>query len=69
MLVLTAVFERACVTWAGQWIEPFRPEASLFFRLFTCRYGCGAILITTNKSVRDWAEDEVLFATLRLLRR
>lgn len=39
-------------------------EASLFFRLVTYRYGRGAILITTNKSVRDWTEllagDEVL---------
>lgn len=41
-----------------------RQEASLFFRLVTYRYGRGAILITTNKSVRDWTEllagDEVL---------
>ena len=37
--------------------EPMtRPEASLFFRLVTYRYGRGAILITTNKSVRDWTE-------------
>ena len=28
-----------------------RAEASLFFRLVTYRYGRGAILITTNKSV------------------
>jgi len=39
-------------------------EASLFFRLVTYRYGRGAVLITTNKSVRDWTEllagDEVL---------
>ena len=45
--------------------EPMtRQEASLFFRLVTYRYGRGAILITTNKSVREWAEimagDEVL---------
>jgi DNA replication protein DnaC len=45
--------------------EPMnREEASLFFRLVTYRYGRGAILITTNKSVRDWTEllagDEVL---------
>jgi DNA replication protein DnaC len=45
--------------------EPMdRQEASLFFRLVTYRYGRGAILITTNKSVRDWPEllagDEVL---------
>lgn len=36
----------------------------LFFRLVTYRYGRGAILITTNKSVREWTEllagDEVL---------
>jgi len=45
--------------------EPMtRDEASLFFRLVTYRYGRGAILITTNKSIRDWTEllagDEVL---------
>lgn len=45
--------------------EPMnRQEASLFFRLVTYRYGRGSILITTNKSVRDWTEllagDEVL---------
>jgi DNA replication protein DnaC len=45
--------------------EPMtREEASLFFRLVTYRYGRGAILITTNKSIRDWTEllagDEVL---------
>lgn len=45
--------------------EPMdRQEASLFFRLVTYRYGRGSILITTNKSVRDWPEllagDEVL---------
>jgi DNA replication protein DnaC len=35
--------------------EPMtRQEASLFFRLVT--YRRGAILITTNKSVRDWTE-------------
>jgi DNA replication protein DnaC len=41
-----------------------RQEASQFFRLVTYRYGRGSILITTNKSVRDWTEllagDEVL---------
>ena len=41
-----------------------RQEASLFFRLVSYRYGRGAIMITTNKSVRDWTEllagDEVL---------
>jgi DNA replication protein DnaC len=52
-----------------------REEASLFFRLVTYRYGRGAILITTNKSVRDWTEllagDEVLAAAIldRLLHR
>jgi len=45
--------------------EPMdRHEASLFFRLVTYRYGRGSILITTNKSVREWPEllagDEVL---------
>lgn len=45
--------------------EPMdRHEASLFFRLVSYRYGRGSILITTNKSVRDWPEllagDEVL---------
>lgn len=45
--------------------EPMnRQEASLFFRLVTYRYGRGSILITTNKSIRDWTEllagDEVL---------
>ena len=41
-----------------------RQEASLFFRLVTHRYNRGAILITTNKSIREWIEflagDEVL---------
>jgi DNA replication protein DnaC len=52
-----------------------RTEASLFFRLVTYRYGRGAILITTNKSVRDWTEimagDEVLTTAIldRLLHR
>jgi len=56
--------------------EPMtRQEASLFFRLVTYRYGRGAILITTNKSVRDWTEllagDEVLATAIldRLLHR
>ncbi len=45
--------------------EPMdRQEASAFFRLVTYRYARGSILITTNKSVRDWPEllagDEVL---------
>lgn len=45
-----------------------RQEASLFFRLITYRYERGAILITTNKSIRDWTEllagDEVLAAAI-----
>ncbi len=56
--------------------EPMtRDEASLFFRLVTYRYGRGSILITTNKSVRDWTEllagDEALTAAIldRLLHR
>jgi DNA replication protein DnaC len=52
-----------------------REEAWLFFRLITDRYDRGAMLITTNKSVRDWTEllagDEVLVAAIldRLLHR
>ena len=56
--------------------EPMtRQEASLFLRLVTYRYGRGAMLITTNKSVRDWTEllagDEVLATAIldRLLHR
>lgn len=56
--------------------EPMnRQDASLFFRLVTYRYGRGAFLITTNKSVRDWTEllagDEVLATAVldRLLHR
>ncbi|GJE04692.1 IS21-like element helper ATPase IstB [Methylobacterium isbiliense] len=56
--------------------EPMtRQEASLFFRLVTYRYGRGAMLITTNKSIRDWTEllagDEVLATAIldRLLHR
>lgn len=33
-----------------------REEASLFFRLVSYRYGRGATLITTNKSVKEWPE-------------
>jgi DNA replication protein DnaC len=49
--------------------EPMtREEASLFFRLVTYRYARGSILITTNKSVRDWTEllagDEALTAAI-----
>lgn len=37
--------------------EPMtRQEASLFFRLVNYRYGRGAIVITTNKGVREWTE-------------
>jgi DNA replication protein DnaC len=52
-----------------------RQEASLFFRLVSYRYGRGAMLVTTNKSIRDWTEllagDEVLAAAIldRLLHR
>jgi DNA replication protein DnaC len=56
--------------------EPMtREEASLFFRLVTYRYGRRAILITTNKSIREWTEllagDEVLATAIldRLLHR
>jgi DNA replication protein DnaC len=41
-----------------------RQDASLFFRLVRYRYGRGAILITTNKGIKDWTEllagDEIL---------
>ena len=41
-----------------------RDEASLFFRLVSYRYGRGAMMLTTNKSIRDWTEllagDEIL---------
>jgi len=45
--------------------EPLsREDASLFFRLVTYRYGKGATLLTSNKSIREWPEllagDEVL---------
>lgn len=52
-----------------------REEASLFFRLVSHRYGRGAMIITTNKTVRDWPEllagDEVLATAIldRLLHR
>ena len=52
-----------------------REEASLFFRLVSYRYGRGAMVITTNKSIRDWTEllagDEVLATAVldRLLNR
>lgn len=45
--------------------EPMsRQDASLFFRLVSYRYSRGAILITTNKGIKNWTEmlagDEVL---------
>ena len=45
--------------------EPLsRQDASLFFRLVSHRYQRGSLLITTNKSIKDWPEvlagDEVL---------
>ena len=52
-----------------------REEASLFFRLISYRYGRGAIMLTTNKSIRDWTEllagDEILATAIldRLLHR
>lgn len=52
-----------------------RQEAALLFRLVSYRYQRGSIVITTNKSVKDWAEviagDEVMTAALldRLLHR
>ncbi len=52
-----------------------REEASLFFRLVSYRYGRGAMILTTNKSIRDWTEllagDEVLATAIldRLLHR
>ncbi len=52
-----------------------RDEAGLLFRLVSYRYGRGSILITTNKSVKDWPEilagDEVMATALldRLLHR
>ena len=45
-----------------------REEASLFFRLVTCRYSRGSILITTSKAIRDWTDllagDEGLTAAI-----
>lgn len=52
-----------------------RQEASLFFRLVSYRYERGSMLITTNKSVKDWTEilagDEVMATAVldRLLHR
>jgi DNA replication protein DnaC len=49
-----------------------REDTSLFFRLVSYRYGRSAMIITTDKSIRDWTEllagDEVL-ATAMLDRR
>ena len=33
-----------------------REEASLFFRIVSHRYLRGSIILTTNKSVKDWPE-------------
>ena len=52
-----------------------RDEASLFFRLVSYRYGRGAMMLTTNKGIRDWPElfagDEILATAIldRLLHR
>jgi DNA replication protein DnaC len=52
-----------------------RQEASLLFRLVSCRYQKGSTIITTNKAVKDWpeilADDEVMATALldRLLHR
>jgi DNA replication protein DnaC len=52
-----------------------RAEAALLFRLVSYRYQRGSIVITTNKSVKNWAEviagDEVMTTALldRLLHR
>lgn len=49
--------------------EPFsREDANLFFRLVSYRYQRGAMLVTSNKSIRDWPEmlagDETLAAAI-----
>lgn len=45
-----------------------RQEASLVFRLVSCRYQRGSTIITSNKSVKDWPEilagDEVMATAL-----
>ena len=52
-----------------------REAASRFFRLVSYRYGRGAMMLTTNKSIRDWPElfagDEILATAIldRLLHR
>src|SRR5438105_12825009 len=46
-----------------------RAEANLFFRLVSARYERGAIVLTSNKHVRDWPEifagDEILTTAIR----
>lgn len=55
---------------AGRWQKASRTcdEASLFVRLISYRHGHGAIMLTTNKNVRDWpdlfAEDQILAAAI-----
>jgi DNA replication protein DnaC len=49
--------------------EPFtRDDANLFFRLVSYRYRRGALLITSNKAIRDWTDmlagDEVIAAAI-----
>ena len=52
-----------------------RQESALLFRLVSCRYQKGSMILTTNKSVKDWPEmlagDEVMAMALldRLLHR
>jgi DNA replication protein DnaC len=52
-----------------------RQEAALLFRLVSCRYQKGSMILTTNKSVKDWPEvlagDEVMAMAMldRLLHR
>lgn len=52
-----------------------REEADLFFRMVSYRYEKGSMLLTTNKSIKDWPEifagDEVMTTALldRLLHR
>ncbi len=45
-----------------------RQEAGLFFRLVSYRYQRGSMVLTTNKSVKDWPEvlagDEVMTTAL-----
>jgi DNA replication protein DnaC len=48
--------------------ELSRQEAALLFRLVSCRYQKGSMILTTNKSVKDWPEvlagDEIMTAAL-----